>query len=103
MDTMVASKKVGWKALSYGAGALAALLTRRLLETSWKGLRHVPPPQTEANLRTSWAEALTWAIATGVGVGVARLLAIRTAAVVWEATTHELPPEPALHPLTAVR
>ena len=41
-------------------------------------------------------EALSWAIATGVGVGVTRLLAIRTAAVVWEAATDEPPPEAAL-------
>jgi hypothetical protein len=29
-------------------------------------------------------------------MGVSRLLAIRTAAVVWEAATHERPPEAAL-------
>ena len=54
------------------------------------------PPPLPADRHSSWADALSWAIASGVGVGVARLLAIRTAAVVWEATTHEPPPEPGL-------
>ena len=41
-------------------------------------------------------DALGWAIAAGAGAGVARLVAIRTAARVWEATIHEQPPEPGL-------
>jgi Protein of unknown function (DUF4235) len=89
-------KELGWKAISYGAGALAGLLTQRVLEAGWKGLHHASPPPVPADRRSSWTEALSWAVATGVGMGVTRLLAIRTAAVVWEAATHELPPEAAL-------
>jgi hypothetical protein len=36
--------------------------------------------------------ALTWAIASGVGIGVMRLLAARGAARGWEAVKHEPPP-----------
>ena len=93
---MPESKRFGWKVIAYGSGALAALVTQRLLETVWKALRHAAPPPMPADRRSSWTDALSWAIATGVGVGVARLLAIRAAAVVWEATTHEPPPEPGL-------
>ena len=89
-------KKVGWKAVSYGAGAFAGLVTQRLLEAAWKGLHDASSPPSPADRRASWTEALSWAVATGVGMGVTRLLAIRTAAVVWETATHELPPEPAL-------
>ena len=46
-----------------------------------------------ADRHSSWADALSWAVTTGVGAGVARLLAIRTAAVMWESTTNEVPPE----------
>jgi Protein of unknown function (DUF4235) len=88
-------KKVGWKGLSYALGALAGLITQRLLESAWKGLRDASPP-VPADRRSSWPDALGWAVATGVGVGVSRLLAIRTAAVVWEVAVHEVPPEPAL-------
>ena len=93
---MLEKNRLGWKAISYGAGALAGLVTQRVLESAWKGVRHASPPPVPADRRSSWTEALSWAVATGVGMGVARLLAIRTAAVVWEAATHERPPEAAL-------
>ena len=89
------NKELGWRATSYGAGALAGLLTQRVLETAWKGLRHDSRPPVPADRRSSWVEALSWAVATGVGMGISRLLAVRTAAVVWEAATHERPPDPA--------
>jgi hypothetical protein len=88
----VKSKELHWKAISYGVGGLAGLVTQRLLNGAWKGLGHDSGPPVAADRRSSWAEALSWAVATGVGMGVSRLLAIRTAAVVWEATTHERPP-----------
>ena len=94
-DCVTETKKLGWKAISYGAGALAGLVTQRVLEAAWKASRHAAPP-VAADRDSSWVQALSWAIATGVGIGVARLLAIRTAAVVWEAATHEPPPEAAL-------
>ena len=90
-------KKLGWRAISYGAGALAGLVTQRVLEAAWKGSRHASPP-VAADRGSSWTDALSWAVATGVGIGVSRLLAIRTAAVVWEAATHEPPPDGALDP-----
>ncbi len=89
-------KKYGWKAVSVGLGALAGFGTQRLLEVIWKALRGSTPPKVPADRRTSWVDALTWAVATGVGVGVARLMAVRTAAAVWEAAVHEPPPEPGL-------
>jgi hypothetical protein len=87
------TKEVGWKAISYGVGALAGLLTQRSLELAWRTFRPAASAPIAADRRSSWSDALSWALAMGVGVGVARLLAIRTAAVVWEAATHEPPPE----------
>jgi hypothetical protein len=49
-----------------------------------------------ADRRSPLLDAMSWAVATGVGVGLARLLAIRAAAGVWEAAVHEPPPEPSL-------
>ena len=89
-------KKYGWKGVSIGVGSLAALATQRLLEVLWRTLRGSTPPKVPADRSASFVDALIWAIATGVGAGVARLLAIRTAAAVWEAAAHEPPPEPAL-------
>jgi hypothetical protein len=88
-------KRYGWKVITLGSGALAGLATQRLLETAWKAVHSEAPP-VPADRRSSWADALSWAIATGVGAGVARLVAIRTAARVWEATIHEPPPDAGL-------
>lgn len=93
---MPLAKKYGWKAVTVGLGALTALATQRILELIWKALRGTAPPKVPADRRSSLVDALSWAVATGVGAGVARLLAIRTAAAVWEAAAHEPPPEPSL-------
>jgi hypothetical protein len=87
------AKKYGWRAVTIGSGALAGLATQRVLEVIWKTLRGSTPPKVPGDRRPSWVDALSWAVATGVGVGVARLLAVRTAAVVWEAAIHEPPPD----------
>lgn len=94
------SKTYGWKAVTLGSGALAGLVAQKLLEAGWRVLRGSMDPPVPADRRSSWADALSWAIATGVGAGVARLFAIRTAARMWEAATHELPPEPGLQAVT---
>ncbi len=86
-------KELSWKAICYGAGALAGLMTQRLLETGWKGVRHACRAPLAADRGSPWAEALGWAVATGVGMSVSRLLAVRAAAAVWEAATHERPPD----------
>ena len=85
-------KQLEWTAVTYGAGALATVVTRRALTAAWQGAQHGPPPDDPADRNTPWSTALVWAIATGVGLGVVRLLALRSAAFVWEAATNEPPP-----------
>lgn len=86
------AKSITWMAVSYGSGALAMLATRRLMALVWKHARTDTPPDGPAAVRAPIADAVSWAVATGAGVGVARILAIRSAARVWEATVHEPPP-----------
>ena len=86
---MAARKQITWKVTSYAAGALATMLTRRLLVLSWKSARHEPPPDDPADRGTPWAAAIVWAVASGVGIGVARLVAMRGAAKAWETATNE--------------
>ncbi len=81
--------------ITLASGALAGLVTQRMLDTAWRGVRSQAPP-LQADRGATLTDALGWAIATGVGAGVARLMAIRTAARLWEATMHEAPPEPGL-------
>ena len=82
--------------MTMGLGALVGFMTQHALEALWRDTRGTEPPKIAADRRSPWPDALSWAAATGVGVGVARLLAVRTAAVVWEATAHEPPPEPGI-------
>jgi Protein of unknown function (DUF4235) len=93
---MPEGKQLGWKAISYGAGAVSGLVTQRVAERMWRGMRHGQPPPVPADRRGPLIDALSWAVATGVGMSISRLLAVRGAAVVWEAATHEAPPDPAL-------
>lgn len=93
---MLLFKRYGWKAITLASGALAGLATQRFLQTMWKAMHGETPPPVPADRRSSWTDALSWAIATGVGAGVARLVTIRTAATVWEAAIHEPPPDPGL-------
>ena len=86
------SKALSWKAVSFGAGAIAALVTRRALAVAWNQFAPVPAPEHVADRRTPWIPALSWAVATGVGVSVMNLVAQRSVATVWEVATHETPP-----------
>jgi hypothetical protein len=89
---MAVPNKLQWKIVSISAGALAAMMTRRVLTAAWKGVQDEPPPDSPANRGTPIRVALIWAIATGVGAGVMRLLAARGATRGWEAVKHEPPP-----------
>jgi Protein of unknown function (DUF4235) len=90
------AKTYSWKAGVLGLGTLAGFGAQRSLEVIWKALHGSAPPKIAADRDSSWFESLSWAVATGVTVGVVRLLTVRAAACVWEAVVHELPPEPRL-------
>jgi hypothetical protein len=83
-------KSTAYQALSASAVLLAAMLARKLVSSVWRG--DAEPPLNPADRRVSWREGLTWAVATGVGAAVARLVALRGAAAGWELTTGEAPP-----------
>jgi hypothetical protein len=89
---MQTAKNVTWKVVSYGAGMLAAFTTRKVLAKVWGRVGDEPHPDDVANRRVPWSQAVVWAVATGVGMGVTRLIAMRSAAAVWEAATNEAPP-----------
>jgi hypothetical protein len=82
---------MAWKAASGAAGMAAGLGARALVRTLWGATGPADEP-SPADPRTPWATAIGWTVATGVAVGVARLVAVRGAAKVWEVATDELPP-----------
>lgn len=86
-------QKVLYKVFGILTGVLAAKLARSLMESSWKRTHAGanPPRQPDAP-GTQWGEALTWAVASGVAAGVARLLATKSVASAWRKATGHLPP-----------
>jgi hypothetical protein len=84
-------QRLVWTAVSYGVGAVAMLATRKVLGLVWRQAHDDPPPDGPAAVDAPLRDALTWGISTGAGVAAARIVAIRSAARVWEATGHELP------------
>lgn len=91
---------LAWRGLTLGAGVLAATVARRLVGAIWSRFTDADEPSDPADRTTTWTAALQWAIASGVGVGVARVVAQRAAARAWETATGSQPPgggaEPAL-------
>jgi hypothetical protein len=86
-------KRLVWQGISACAAALSVVAMQRGLEIGWRRVRHERPPKDPTDQSASWGAALTWAVALGVGVAVARLVAVRLAEDVWEVATHETPPE----------
>jgi hypothetical protein len=83
-------KQLTYNALSTVAGIAAAVAARKIISALWRS--DTETPLNPADRRTSWREALAWGLATAVGAGVARVVALRGAATGWEKMTGETPP-----------
>ena len=81
-----------WQVVATGAGMAAAATVRRLAVTTWRTTKHEDPPENPAARDVGWRDALTWAVAIGVGAGVARVVAQRGVAKAWERATGDPPP-----------
>lgn len=81
-----------WRGLTLGAGVLSALVARRAVAAVWTRLKGSDRPIDPSDRSTDWSTALQWAIASGIGVGVARVAGQRAAARVWETATGSTPP-----------
>ncbi len=77
-----------WTIVSALAGAAAATASRRLLQKLSPDSSTLNP----ADRRVTWREGLMWAVVTGVGAGVARLVSQRVAAAGWEKAVGASPP-----------
>ncbi len=60
-------------------------------EAAWRMATGTPPPTIPEDPDTDWAEAVAWAVASGVVIGVARLVATRRAANYYRRSTGALP------------
>ncbi len=84
-----------WKLLSTGTGMLCGLVARKLLRAGYTAIRKdaaAPSPFDPTRPRFSWPDALLWAAAAGVGLGIAKVVSARVAAFGWEVATGSVPP-----------
>jgi hypothetical protein len=84
--------KFVYKVFGALAGVLAARAARSVLDKGWNRAKGVEPPRNPAAPGVGWNDAVAWAVASGIAAGLARLLATRGSARVWEKTTGHLPP-----------
>ena len=93
-----------WKLVSTSTGMLAGLLARKLMRAGYTAIRKdaaAASPFDPTKAQFSWPDALLWAAAAGIGLGIAKVVSARLAAFGWEAATGTLPPgvveEPAIN------
>lgn len=86
------AEETTWKLVGTGAAILSGIAVRKIVYAVWRALRKNDPPANPADRVTSWPEALGFALATGAGIGVGRMIAARGAAAGWERMTGSLPP-----------
>jgi hypothetical protein len=89
------SRERMWRLVSISSGLLGGLLARRLIRVAYQIVRKDTAPVTPfdpTNPQFSWPDAVLWAAAAGIGLGVAKVVSARLAAVGWEAATGTLPP-----------
>jgi hypothetical protein len=91
---MIGRERV-WKLVFTSTGMLCGLLARKLMRTGYTAIRRdaaAPSPFDPTTARFSWPDALAWAAAAGIGLGVAKVVSARVAAFGWETATGTAPP-----------
>ena len=81
----------GYKIMAAIASLFGALVARKLLTAVWKAASGKEPPENPAHPTVTWPEAMSWAIASGAVVGVARLVAQKKVADSFHRASHDTP------------
>jgi hypothetical protein len=87
----MATGSKGYSVLALVATLVATVLARKAMTTTWKLSTGKQPPSNPEHPDVSMGEAAAWAVASGVAVGLARMLASRKAADYYRRTTGHLP------------
>jgi hypothetical protein len=87
---MASGSKV-WTLFGLAATVGATMVARKAMTATWKLSTGKEPPSNPEHPDVSMTEAATWAVASGVAVGLARMLATRKAASYYRRSTGHLP------------
>ena len=88
-------RKRMWKLVSTVSGMIGAMVAQKLIRAAYRSTRKDKSPTAvfdPTSPRFSWADAVVWAAAAGVGLGIAKVVSARVAAFGWEVATGTLPP-----------
>ncbi len=91
---MIGRKRM-WKLESMLTGMLGGFVATKLIRATYRAIRRDKSPDAvfdPTSAKFSWPDALVWAAAAGVGLGVAKVMSARVAAIGWEVATGTLPP-----------
>lgn len=83
-------KKAAWNGLTTLSAIGGATLARQIATKLWRGSED--PPLNPADRRVDWREAMLWAVLSGLGAGIMRMLSRRATAAGWEKVVGETPP-----------
>lgn len=81
-----------WTVFSLLAGLVAVALAKKTLDKSWTLATGKQPPENPADPDVEIWEAVTWALVSGMAIGLTRMLAQRRAASYYVRSTGHLPP-----------
>lgn len=82
---------MAWKIIGTGGAILAGVAARKATIVGWKLLTGNEPPANPEDPDVTWPEAIGFATATGIAVGLARLAWNRKAADYYIKSTGERP------------
>ena len=82
---------LGSKVIGIGTGIAVRKLSENVLTKVWQRTKHTDPPADPASPGTPWPEALSYAVASGVAIGVARLVATKGTATAKMKLTGKVP------------
>ena len=82
---------VGSQLIGIATGVVTRKISMVALDKAWRKAKKTEPPADPASPGTPWVEALTWAAASGVAVGVARLVTTKGVATAKMKLTGQVP------------
>ena len=83
-----------WRLASTITGMLGAFIAQKVIRALFRAVRKETPDSVfdPNSARFSWPDAVLWAAAAGIGLGIAKVTSARIATIGWKAATGTLPP-----------
>ena len=94
VSEMIGRKRL-WKLESMITGMVGSFVATKLIRATFRAVRKDKSPDAvfdPTSARFSWPDALVWAAAAGIGLGIAKVVSARVATIGWEVATGTLPP-----------